>query len=570
MSDGSSGNLAIKNYSMSYNSSSCLDMSDTKNSITKNSALNEKEEKKDFLEIGLSNSPNTNNNFDFLEKSLEDTPKSKEYEPNKFEFKIAPESDANAIITDYDPSKNISGENADFFYVNGILTNKGNAKNTANIISQITNKNVTAIWSKKESVFNDLIKAIKIDQANNTGTLSSETASEISLKVINSLKNGKNVKIIAHSRGASETANALWDVRSRLAVSGHTTDEINKLISKVEVVTMGGLATPSDFPSDIKLIQMRNPDDPVPKLNEDKLKSQRRKFSKTELDIQKKVTENQGKPLSMDEKEYLYKKNIDSDKIEQNVKDKVSTALKVFYPEINTATSVSGGAFAGRVILKKLPKKGLSLATFTAHTSASLAGKGGIGFVVKDSKIVGVSLSTKKVVRLQSGFTIKVIKPLVSTAFKISPAIGAKSIGVVGKFGIQIASGNNNNIVDSITVGNKSRRAVLDASSKISENIGKTVKVVPISEIKGGIFIKSTANAFNTSMKLINGSSKLAVLDAKILINPKTIAITGAVVVGSSISYALKKLGSSHLINAGSSNYLGEKSVQSVLKKEAS
>lgn len=295
-----------------------------------------------------------------------------------------PASVAKANITEYNPEKHVSSKNANFFYVNGIMTGYDDAKKTASILSEIMGKPVLSILSKSEGVLGDLIKTVKIDQENSMGNISSETFKDITTCIIYSLNTGKNVKLIAHSRGATETANSLWDVRSRLAISGRTEEDINKLMSRIEVITMGGVATPSDFPSDVKLTQIKNPDDPVPKLNSARLSLYSNnerpiRYSRFENLLRLKTMENNGNPLSPAEKQSLYKEIIDDSQIATSTNiisidtiAKAKSAMSIFSSDLESER-------------KKQPRFGFSTFPFTFPTFA-------LHYFMKDLKATGVTL----------------------------------------------------------------------------------------------------------------------------------------------------------------------------------
>lgn len=295
------------------------------------------------------------------------------------------ESNVQARISDYDPDKTIDSKNADFFYVNGIQTTPEDAEHTSGILSGIMDKGVKNIWSEKKScLVNDLIKAVKIDQQNSTGTISTQTASEICDNVLKSLKSGKNVKLIAHSRGGSEVANALWETHSCLAAfGGYSTEQINKMMQKVEVITMGGLASPSHFPYDIKLTQIRNPKDPVPELNEN-MGNIRPRYSRTE--IQKAVDEKiKGSPLTKDELAAVYQKNVDAGGLVThlyNVKEKLAYGVNVLGKETATVATVAGGVFGARVLMGVIPKNAIVLGQAVSQSMSNFAYRAGINISV--------------------------------------------------------------------------------------------------------------------------------------------------------------------------------------------
>lgn len=306
--------------------------------------------KGDFVQIQLATDNKLNNKpqISFIEENFYlMTPNKKEFSDNHDLLKTLEKSNVEANIIDYDPDKHVDASIADFFYVNGIQTDKTSAEHSAKLLTGIMNKEVKPIWSERESFTGDLSKALQIDNGNDFGKTSSKTEGDIRSNVIKSLTNGRNVKLVAHSRGTSEVANALWDVRSRLAISGYKTEEINEMMKKVEVIALGTLAAPSDFPYDIKLTRINNPDDPVSKLNQEKeLKgNSRARYSKTEIDISvaEKTAE---RPLDKGEKISLYAKNINYTE-KSELKVKLSALGKNFAPSVyrNAFSSTSNALY---------------------------------------------------------------------------------------------------------------------------------------------------------------------------------------------------------------------------------
>lgn len=212
------------------------------------------------------------------------------------------------------------GKNKDFFYVNGIMTDEKAAKNTASELSKLTGKDVKPIHNETNGMLNDLLE-VTIER------LSDKTFDKVTQKTAlnfyNTLASGKELKIIAHSQGAAITADALTLCRemintkelfqnsavknklkkslesgnhsnitientsSKFTKSSNYKSEkfdlilddnvkkgvdknVDKIMSKVEVITMGGAASQDKFPN-VKLVQVVNPKDPVPQVGGDDL-----------------------------------------------------------------------------------------------------------------------------------------------------------------------------------------------------------------------------------------------------------------------------------------------------------
>lgn len=184
------------------------------------------------------------------------------------------------------------GKNKDFYYVNGINTKESEANHTAEQLSSATGQNFKPLYNKTDGVLSDLIEVSKqrfSDEKFDTVTLNT------TLPFYKTLSQGKGLKIVAHSQGAAITAKALKLCEKILiykslninlpSLSSKDMEEadkqikknkdspeykkalenVNKIMSEVEVITMGGAASQDQFPN-VKLVEILNPKDPVPKV----------------------------------------------------------------------------------------------------------------------------------------------------------------------------------------------------------------------------------------------------------------------------------------------------------------
>lgn len=201
------------------------------------------------------------------------------------------------------------GKNKEFFYVNGIMTDEKAAKNTATELSKLTGQNVKAIHNETDGALNDLLEVV-IERLSNSHF--DEPTKKTAINFYKTLSSGKDLKVIAHSQGAAITADALmlckqmltvkcsssrigkkvendkWKLNLAVVENTKTYNKFNqaknpgaiqmgdktlekeyyqveKMMSKVEVITMGGAASQDKFPN-VKLVQVVNPRDPVPQV----------------------------------------------------------------------------------------------------------------------------------------------------------------------------------------------------------------------------------------------------------------------------------------------------------------
>lgn len=81
---------------------------------------------------------------------------------------------------------------------------------------------------------------------------------ELADKIYSILKSGKGIKAIAHSQGAAIWGNALNIARTKLMKEADSLDDVEKLMSRVKILTIGAFADRVDFPIEVTLLKMEN------------------------------------------------------------------------------------------------------------------------------------------------------------------------------------------------------------------------------------------------------------------------------------------------------------------------
>ncbi|MFN4150486.1 MAG: hypothetical protein ACK4IX_06055, partial [Candidatus Sericytochromatia bacterium] len=169
-----------------------------------------------------------------------------------------------AIYTESKDDEKEYAKNNDFFYVNGILTGEDDATKTAIKLQMMTGQ-------KFKPLYNPSNLGIKggIEDITETSyqRFSPQRLDAITLKTamafLDSLSNGKGVKIVCHSQGAAITSNALEFCKKYLTESLGK-EKANELMNKIEVVSFGGAADIAKFPKEVKVFRIANNNDPIP------------------------------------------------------------------------------------------------------------------------------------------------------------------------------------------------------------------------------------------------------------------------------------------------------------------
>lgn len=162
-------------------------------------------------------------------------------------------------------NKGFDSSKESLFYVNGILTKGDSAEKQTQEISNLVGKPVTLLYNPTEGFVNDVVEsALQVMNIKNDKS----TVNATSEKFYQTLKSGKELKVVAHSQGAAISAQALTNVEKRLLMETRNPSEVKEMMKKVTVVTMGGAASKADFPSNVNLIERKHKGDIVPKLAE--------------------------------------------------------------------------------------------------------------------------------------------------------------------------------------------------------------------------------------------------------------------------------------------------------------
>jgi hypothetical protein len=187
----------------------------------------------------------------------------------KKEFLVVPSytkySKHNDIVCDFvdskDNSVNTIPRKMEFFYVNGINTTKSDSDKTKAILEKILDKSVTQIYNPTEGMLKDGVEAVQQLLTDSASNRIDHKAADV---LYSSIKKGNGLKVIAHSQGAAITANALNECKKKLLDDGLSKNEVSKIMSNCEVVTLGGFTSLEDFPKEVKVLQMNERKDPVP------------------------------------------------------------------------------------------------------------------------------------------------------------------------------------------------------------------------------------------------------------------------------------------------------------------
>lgn len=171
----------------------------------------------------------------------------------------------NDITCDFVDSidKTENNKPTEFFYINGINTTKSDSDKTKAILEKILDKPVKQIYNPTEGMLKDGVEAVHELLTNSAANDIDHKAADV---LYNSIKKGNGLKIIAHSQGAAITANALNECKNKLLDDGLNKNEVSKLMSNCQVVTLGGFTSVEDFPKEVKVLQMNEKKDPVPSI----------------------------------------------------------------------------------------------------------------------------------------------------------------------------------------------------------------------------------------------------------------------------------------------------------------
>ncbi|MEK7431620.1 MAG: hypothetical protein AABZ74_00690 [Cyanobacteriota bacterium] len=151
----------------------------------------------------------------------------------------------------------------DVYYVNGILTGKKSAEKAATTVADLVNKPVNLIYNPSEGFINDVVEAsLQVMNIHAPQKIVDKTSECF----YDTLKSGKELKVVAHSQGAAITAQALTKIETRFFREGCSKEEVKNFMKKVTVVTMGGASCKEDYSPNVKFVEIKNEKDLVPKL----------------------------------------------------------------------------------------------------------------------------------------------------------------------------------------------------------------------------------------------------------------------------------------------------------------
>ncbi|MFN4151416.1 MAG: hypothetical protein ACK4IX_10770, partial [Candidatus Sericytochromatia bacterium] len=223
-----------------------------------------------------------------------------------FRFKNNMDKNVNSI-----PKLNANdyGKNKEFFYVNGMVTDEKTAKSTGKELEKLLGNKINVIHNPTKGGLNDFIESLSerhnvfipgITKGMIKGTTFDEITVKTANKFLDKINNEKELKIVCHSQGGAITSNALEYAKQKLLSDGKSEKEISKIMSKIEVVTLGAATSPDKFPEGVKVVQIYHPKDPVPKVagkdlsSEDSEIMSLRKKSNIQTKVAKNNTESTG------------------------------------------------------------------------------------------------------------------------------------------------------------------------------------------------------------------------------------------------------------------------------------
>lgn len=81
---------------------------------------------------------------------------------------------------------------------------------------------------------------------------------EVADKIYPLIKSGAGINTVVHSQGAAIWADALNIVRNRLLEETNDLSEVDRKMSNVKIVTIGGYSARCDFPTEVQLLEIKN------------------------------------------------------------------------------------------------------------------------------------------------------------------------------------------------------------------------------------------------------------------------------------------------------------------------
>ncbi len=163
---------------------------------------------------------------------------------------------------DFDPvAGNVQSTPTKNFYVNGIRTPEDRADQARDLVAEKLGQDVELLYNPTEGLLKDGVEAWR-----NLSGFDTEISQQVEAKFKAALDKGEKVRIFAHSQGSAITADALRGLEETYAKEGKSPEEIQQLMSQVEVVGFGGFADYKSFPEGVNVKLARNKNDHVPQL----------------------------------------------------------------------------------------------------------------------------------------------------------------------------------------------------------------------------------------------------------------------------------------------------------------
>lgn len=147
------------------------------------------------------------------------------------------------------------------FYINGIRTPQQAADASRDLIADNLNQPVELLYNPTEGLIQDGIEAWR-----NLSGFETRISRQVEQRFRQAIDAGENIRVFAHSQGAAITSDALRNLAESYRSQGKSAAEVERLMSRVEVVGFGGFADESVFPKGVKVELERNRNDHVPQL----------------------------------------------------------------------------------------------------------------------------------------------------------------------------------------------------------------------------------------------------------------------------------------------------------------
>ncbi len=190
----------------------------------------------------------------------------------------------NGTVSNLTPSNSKSGGNP-IIYINGIEEWAGLSQSQGQTLADNSGSNVTNIYQQSTignvainelatlaaravagGLFGNIGDEIKQIRADLVGQLQNPQAASVAAQQIisqlGSPDSTSQVHLVGYSQGGQISAESLKLVQQQLT-SQYGADTANQMLSRVHVLTLGGAATRSDFPSSVDFTEVYHKDDLV-------------------------------------------------------------------------------------------------------------------------------------------------------------------------------------------------------------------------------------------------------------------------------------------------------------------